>query len=137
MRVATSPFIGVLSVLRFGIVHVSVTLSPFRVADKSPTGSARFSDGGCGAPGVPHPESSAQSTTASAGNAFRSIELIAFQSNGAAQAACGSNERPQPQVDASEEIGTGIRGNHDPSDYFFALDYDFQDSDFRVWPYYK
>src|ERR1700757_2918692 len=58
-RVATSALIAVLSVLRFGIVQVSATLSPFRVADQSPTGSARFSDGGCGAAGVPHPDSDA------------------------------------------------------------------------------
>jgi hypothetical protein len=75
--------ITVLSVLRFGIVHVSATWLPVRIAAKSSTGSARFSDGGCGALGVPQPESTAHNTIANPSQAFRSIDFIAFQSTGA------------------------------------------------------
>jgi hypothetical protein len=78
IRTAKSAFNAVLSVLRFGIVHVKATRLPVRIAVKSVTGAGRFSDGGCGAPGVPHPESNAHNTTASAAQVFRSNELIAF-----------------------------------------------------------
>jgi hypothetical protein len=40
------PLMGVLSVLRFGTVHVKLTWFPVRVADRSRTGSGKFSDGG-------------------------------------------------------------------------------------------
>jgi hypothetical protein len=42
------------SVVCVGSDHVSVTAFPFRAARRSVTGSATSSDGGSGAPGVPH-----------------------------------------------------------------------------------
>src|SRR6185503_114128 len=55
-RTQTSPLSIVRSVFRLGIVQFSLTSPPARVADKSRTGAGRFKEGGCGAPGVPHPE---------------------------------------------------------------------------------
>jgi len=77
-RAVPSILTGVLSVFRLGLVQVSVTALPARVAAKSVTGSGKFSDGGCGAPGVPHPETKAHSPTVSAAHAIRSDEIIAF-----------------------------------------------------------
>jgi hypothetical protein len=42
------------SVVTVGIVHVSVTLSPLRVARKSEGGLGNSSDGGCGGAIVAH-----------------------------------------------------------------------------------
>src|SRR5208282_5673405 len=53
-RAATAPLIISLSVFFLGVFQESDTWSPARTADKSFTRSGRFSEGGCGAPGVPH-----------------------------------------------------------------------------------
>jgi hypothetical protein len=65
------------SVFRFGIVHVSVTWFPARVADRSPTASGRFKEGGCGAPGVPHAASRAHRPNPSTAQHLRPSEIIA------------------------------------------------------------
>jgi hypothetical protein len=70
------PFRAVLSVLRFGIVQFNVTAFPALVADKSVTGSGRFSDGGCGAPGVPQPASQMPASNPAPAHAVRLSKLI-------------------------------------------------------------
>jgi len=64
------------SVFRFGIVQVRVTWLPDRVAERSPTGSGKFSDGGCGAPGVPHPGKNMSKLSASANQPCRGSKTI-------------------------------------------------------------
>ena len=53
------PAIGILSVVREGVVHCSLTSSPTRLAVSPVTISGSFSDGGCGGPGLAHPLSRA------------------------------------------------------------------------------
>ena len=65
------------SVFRLGIVQVRVTRLPDRVAERSPTGSGKFSDGGWGAPGVPHPGKRMTKLSASANQLFRGSKTIA------------------------------------------------------------
>jgi len=77
-RALIACLIVVLSVFRFGLVQVSVTVFPARTAVRSPTGSGKLSDGGWGAPGVPHPGIRVQSASTKMAQAFRSNELIAF-----------------------------------------------------------
>jgi hypothetical protein len=67
--------IGVRSVFRFGIVQVSATWLPARLADKSPTTVGRFSEGGCGAPGVPQPASTPHIASPRAPQSFRPKEI--------------------------------------------------------------
>jgi hypothetical protein len=58
------PFSNSLSVLRRGVVHVKVTWSPLRTAARSVAFSGRLREGGRGAPGMPHPASSAAAAKA-------------------------------------------------------------------------
>jgi hypothetical protein len=76
------PFSSSLSVLRFGVVQVSVTWLPARLALKSETSSGRLSEGGCGVPGVPQPDTASPAASASTTQSIFCIVLIAFQSKG-------------------------------------------------------
>jgi hypothetical protein len=58
------PFSNSLSVLRRGIVQVKVTSFPLRTAARSVALSGRSSEGGWGAPGMPHPASNAAAVSA-------------------------------------------------------------------------
>ncbi len=83
-------FRGSLSVLRLGMVQVRDTWFPTRVAERSVTRSGRLSDGGCGAPGVPHPERHAHRDTISAAASrdavSRCASFIGIQDKGRARA---------------------------------------------------
>src|ERR1700745_1675024 len=60
------------SVVSVGPVQVSAIWSPVRVAFRSETGFARFKEGGCGGPGVPHPDAKA-STNAGRHSRFAEV----------------------------------------------------------------
>src|ERR1700723_196984 len=75
-----SPLIANLSVFFLGQVHVRITRSPARVADRSVTVWGKFSDGGCGAPGVPHPAAPAIHRALSPTHPHLCRDRIAIQS---------------------------------------------------------
>src|SRR5579872_3000595 len=61
------------SVVLAGIVHVKVTLSPFRCARRSEGGFGNSSDGGVGGPIEAHPASAASAATATSTCPFKSF----------------------------------------------------------------
>jgi hypothetical protein len=65
------------SVFRLGIVQFSFMAVPARVADKSRTTPGKPSEGGWGAPGVPHPEKTEQAPRPRAAHAAHLSEAIA------------------------------------------------------------
>src|SRR5581483_1985842 len=85
MRVTGLRLMFVWSVFLRGSVHSRSTLLPRREAVRSSTGTARLSEGSCGAPGVPHPQHHAISRAlpiSPTGQSFMEANRVANQLSG-------------------------------------------------------